>query len=81
MKNLKFIFLVAIAFLTINKKADAQISIPAPSPASTVTQVVGLTEVTVSYSRPSMKGRKIFGELKLRFRPKFVFARLLFAND
>lgn len=37
--------------------------LPAPSPKSTVTQRVGLTDVTVEYSRPSMKGRKIFGDL------------------
>lgn len=40
----------------------AQIEIPAPSPAATVTQVVGLTDVAVNYSRPKKKGRDIFGE-------------------
>jgi tetratricopeptide (TPR) repeat protein len=37
--------------------------LPAPSPKSTLIQRVGLTDVTVEYSRPSMKGRKIFGDL------------------
>ncbi|MBK9512501.1 MAG: DUF2911 domain-containing protein [Flavobacteriales bacterium] len=37
--------------------------LPQPSPKSTVQQVVGLTNVTVEYSRPSAKGRKVFGEL------------------
>lgn len=32
----------------------------APSPASTTEQRVGLTDITVVYSRPSMKGRTIF---------------------
>ncbi len=40
---------------------QAQIAMPAASPASTVTQKVGLTDVTVTYSRPSVKGRAIFG--------------------
>ncbi len=44
--------------------ANAQIKTPAPSPFSKVTQVVGLTDVSVEYSRPSMKGRKIFGGLE-----------------
>ncbi len=38
-----------------------QIRTPAPSPFSTLTQVVGLTDVSVEYSRPSKKGRTIFG--------------------
>ncbi|MBA4743777.1 MAG: DUF2911 domain-containing protein [Muricauda sp.] len=42
---------------------EAQIQTPAPSPASTLEQKVGLTDVTVKYSRPAMKGRKIFGDL------------------
>ncbi|WP_437395640.1 DUF2911 domain-containing protein [Flagellimonas lutimaris] len=42
---------------------EAQIQTPAPSPHSTLEQKVGLTDVTVTYSRPAMKGRKIFGDL------------------
>ena len=45
------------------KAPVARISSPAPSPASTIEQKVGLTDVTVAYSRPSMKGRTIFGDL------------------
>lgn len=43
--------------------ATAQIQTPPPSPGSELTQMVGLTEVVVKYSRPSMKGRTIFGDL------------------
>ncbi|MCL7754387.1 DUF2911 domain-containing protein [Polaribacter sp. Z022] len=45
------------------KKPAAKISAPQPSPSSTLIQKVGLTDVTVEYSRPSMKGRAIFGDL------------------
>lgn len=45
------------------KAPAARISTPAPSPASTLEQKVGLTDVTVAYSRPSMKGRTIFSDL------------------
>ncbi len=38
----------------------AQIQTPAPSPACKLQQTVGLTEVTVEYSRPGVKGRTIF---------------------
>tara|TARA_R110000850_G_scaffold109659_2_gene222771 strand:- start:151 stop:993 length:843 start_codon:yes stop_codon:yes gene_type:complete len=41
----------------------AQVSTPAASPFSKIEQAVGLTDVTIEYSRPSMKGRTIFGDL------------------
>lgn len=37
--------------------------LPQHSPKATVEQTIGITEVKVSYSRPSAKGRKVFGEL------------------
>lgn len=40
-----------------------QIQMPQASPSAKIAQKVGLTDVTVDYSRPSTKGRKIFGEL------------------
>jgi hypothetical protein len=42
---------------------NAQIETPQPSPFTKIEQKVGLTDVTLEYSRPSMKGRKIFGDL------------------
>ena len=56
-KLILFIFLFASYEL-----ATAQISMPAPSPAGKVYAKVGLTDVDISYSRPKVKGRKIFGE-------------------
>jgi hypothetical protein len=43
--------------------AGAAIELPRPSPAATVSQRVGLTDVKVEYSSPAVKGRKIWGEL------------------
>jgi hypothetical protein len=40
---------------------DAQVTTPSASPAGSVSTVVGLTEVKIDYSRPRVKGRKIFG--------------------
>lgn len=42
---------------------DAQIVFPDLSPRATLTQKVGFGEITVDYSRPSMRGRVIFGDL------------------
>ena len=36
---------------------------PAPSPGASVSQVVGVTKISIDYSRPSLKGREIFGKL------------------
>lgn len=53
--------LLASLFLTASV-AVAQ-DLPQPSPKGHVEQIVGLTKVSVDYSRPSAKGRKIFGDL------------------
>jgi tetratricopeptide (TPR) repeat protein len=42
---------------------QAQIETPAPSPSSKIEQSIGLTDVSVDYSRPAMRGRAIFGDL------------------
>jgi hypothetical protein len=42
---------------------QAQIQTPQPSPSSKVHQTIGLSEVSVEYSRPAMRGRTIFGDL------------------
>ncbi len=57
----KLLFYVCIAL--VSSIGFAQIDTPAPSPSQKIEQMVGLTNVTLEYSRPSMKGRKIFGDL------------------
>lgn len=59
MKKLVLILLAVVATYS----AQAQIETPAPSPAAKVWQTVGMTDVTLEYSRPSMRGRTIFGDL------------------
>lgn len=54
---------VILFALSVSFSLKAQIQTPAPSPFSKLEQKVGLTDVTVEYSRPGMKGRKIFGDL------------------
>ena len=41
----------------------SQINTPRFSPATEIKQMVGLTEIEVKYSRPSMRGREVFGNL------------------
>ncbi len=56
----KNLLLLPILLLIGIVALQAQITTPAASPSAKVTQMVGLTEVTIEYSRPSMKGRTIF---------------------
>lgn len=60
MKLRASLVLAAAAFAA---PAFAQFETPQPSPKATLTQRVGLTDVTLSYSRPSVKGRAIWGDL------------------
>ncbi|RAI94089.1 DUF2911 domain-containing protein [Algoriphagus yeomjeoni] len=54
----------SLAFLLCSIVSFAQqIQMPQASPSAKIAQKVGLTDVTVDYSRPSTKDRKIFGEL------------------
>lgn len=55
--------IVLLAFIVANFAIEAQVKTPQSSPKSTVEQVVGLTTVDLEYSRPSAKGRIIFGDL------------------
>ena len=56
----KFLFIAFLLVFTITK---AQINTPQPSPQSTVSQKIGLSEASITYSRPAVKDRKIFGDL------------------
>ena len=60
MKKTIITLMAFFAFVAFN---FAQISTPAPSPSAKLKQTVGLTDVTIEYSRPSMKGRTIMGDL------------------
>lgn len=55
--------LTIIAAACMINSAEAQLKTPAPSPSQTVTQAFGLGEIKIEYSRPSVKGRKIYGDL------------------
>tara|TARA_R110002072_G_scaffold23949_1_gene81874 strand:- start:51979 stop:52821 length:843 start_codon:yes stop_codon:yes gene_type:complete len=59
MKKLLLFAFAAVLGTTV----QAQITTPAPSPFQKIEQKVGLTDITVEYSRPSIKGRTIFGDL------------------
>ncbi|MBA4240707.1 MAG: hypothetical protein C0448_08270 [Sphingobacteriaceae bacterium] len=53
---------IAIAALTTTS-LSAQLKVPAPSPLQTVKQAFALSDITIEYSRPSAKGRVVFGDV------------------
>jgi hypothetical protein len=55
--------LVAAATLLVSSPASAQPELPRPSPFAKVSQFIGLTEITVDYSSPAVKGRPVWGAL------------------
>jgi hypothetical protein len=61
--NFKSILFVLLLIGGISSSFAQQIQMPQASPTAKIAQQVGLSDVTVDYSRPSTKGRKIFGEL------------------
>jgi len=64
MKKLYTLLVTALAAgLTLNTQAQG-FKMPQASSAQTIKQEFGLGEITVTYSRPNVKGRKVFGGLE-----------------
>jgi hypothetical protein len=55
-------FCFVLCMLLASTDASAQLRFPRPSSGATVMQTVGITDVTIKYSRPGVKGRKIWGD-------------------
>lgn len=55
-------FLAALCVLCFAVAASAQVTLPRPSQKASVMQRIGVTDVTITYSRPAVKGRKIWGD-------------------
>src|SRR6201991_1724390 len=54
--------LAALSVLCFTGAAFAQIQTPRPSQKASVMQRIGVTDVTITYSRPGVKGRQIGGD-------------------
>ncbi len=57
------IILGIIAFATTFSVSSQSIRMPPPSPPQTIKQDFGVSSIELSYSRPGVKGRKVFGDL------------------
>ena len=55
-------FFAVLFVLCFAASAFAQITVPRPSQSASVMQRIGVTDITITYSRPGVKGRKIWGD-------------------
>jgi len=61
--NRLYVSLFALVVVTVGAlSATAQVRTPRPSQKASVMQTIGVTDVTITYSRPGVKGRKIWGD-------------------
>ena len=58
----KFFPFAVVALLALASLAHAQVRAPRPSQKASVMQTVGVTDITITYSRPGVKGRTIWGD-------------------
>jgi len=56
------LFVVFGAAQFVSAQAPPPVRTPRPSPAASVSQTIGVTDITINYSRPAVKGRAIFGD-------------------
>lgn len=60
MRKIIFCAVAIAAVFSVNAQA---VKTPAPSPTQTIKQDFGISSIELSYSRPGIKGRKVFGDL------------------
>ncbi|HWJ03414.1 MAG TPA: DUF2911 domain-containing protein [Verrucomicrobiae bacterium] len=82
---LQKLILCGVAVFTLLTADAQQLKTPAPSPTQTIKQDFGISSVELTYSRPAMKGRKVFGDLvpygKLWRTGANAASRIKFADD
>jgi hypothetical protein len=59
--NMKKSLTIVWVFFVFCISANAQVNMPAPSPTQTIIQNFGLGKIELTYSRPGIKGRQVFG--------------------
>ncbi|MEL7529815.1 MAG: DUF2911 domain-containing protein [Bacteroidota bacterium] len=60
---MKRISLLIATICLLGLSVQAQLKLPPASPKATLTQGIGPAQITITYSRPSVKGREVWGGL------------------
>jgi tetratricopeptide (TPR) repeat protein len=63
MKHFNVLVGIAISIVFSTVDANAQLNLPRGSQQASVSQTVGITKIQIDYSKPSVKGREIWGKL------------------
>ena len=61
-----------VCLIVLAGAANAQVKLPRPSQKATAMQTIGVTDVTITYSRPGVKGRKIWGDPTAEHGPRTI---------
>lgn len=61
-KRLSLLLFVIVCTAPVGFAQQPQLRLPRPSQKASVTQTVGVTDITITYSRPGVKGRTIWGD-------------------
>src|SRR6266550_2345436 len=70
------IFLTACAASLVFAQQPAKVRLPQASPSATVSQAIGVTDVSITYHRPAVRGRTVWGDI-----PSEKVAALIKANS
>lgn len=57
------ILITAFAVSIVSAQQAPKVRLPQASPAATVSQTIGITDISISYHRPSVKGRTVWGDI------------------
>src|SRR6266446_4967981 len=70
------VFITACAESLALAQQPAKVRLPQASPSATVSQTIGITDVSITYHRPAVKGRTVWGDI-----PSEKVAALIKANS
>src|SRR5215510_12506785 len=59
---LSVLMIAAVASLAVAQQPP-KVRLPQASPAATVSQTIGITDISITYHRPSVRGRTIWGDI------------------
>ena len=62
-KNVLAVCIILVLLFTFQGLQAQFLTLPQVSPKASVMQRIGITDVTITYHRPGVKGRKIWGKL------------------
>src|SRR5262252_10209494 len=70
------LFVIGGATSLVSAQQQPKVRLPQASPSATVTQTIGITDIAITYHRPSVKGRPVWGDI-----PAEKLAALIKANS